>query len=385
MKIGIIDAELITKQRHRFPNLCSMKISAYHKSRGDDVVLLMSYSNLEDFDKIYISKVFSDTVVPEDVLTQPNVLYGGTGFFYDNAEPLPPEIEHIMPDYHLYDDWVYQQIARGIKKSNFIYFTEYSIGFLTRGCFRKCPFCVNRRFDRPYIASSLEEFVDNSRPKICFLDDNFFAFPRWKELINQVSKLQKRFQFKQGLDERLLDKDKILEIATWPYDKEMIFAFDNIEDKDLIVSKLKMIAELVPNWKRNKKFYVLCGYDKNNVYDMTFWEQDIKNLFERIDILAAYNCKPYVMRYKAVYASRYKGFYSVVASWCNQPNIFKTFSFREFAQCRGMCKNGYKIYKRDTASYLNNIGIKGSTWLYMEEVEKQLPNISQLYFDKHYN
>lgn len=91
MKIGIIDAEIIGKTKHRFPNLCCMKISTYHKSVGDNVVLLHSYEGLENFDKVYISKVFTKTDVPSEVLEMKTVEYGGTGFFYDNSPPLPPE------------------------------------------------------------------------------------------------------------------------------------------------------------------------------------------------------------------------------------------------------------------------------------------------------
>ena len=92
MRIGIIDAEIIGKSRHRFPNLCSMKLSYYHKSIGDDVELLLSYDNLDQYDKVYISKVFTWTKVPEEVLTMENVEYGGTVFYYDKAPKLPYEI-----------------------------------------------------------------------------------------------------------------------------------------------------------------------------------------------------------------------------------------------------------------------------------------------------
>lgn len=77
MKIAIIDAEIIGKSKHRFPNLCSMKLSAYHKSIGDEVSLVLSYEGLEAYDKVYISKVFTKTPVPEEVLSMPNVEYGG--------------------------------------------------------------------------------------------------------------------------------------------------------------------------------------------------------------------------------------------------------------------------------------------------------------------
>jgi hypothetical protein len=42
LKIGIIDADLISRKKHRFPNLACMKISAYHKILGHDVFLLLS-------------------------------------------------------------------------------------------------------------------------------------------------------------------------------------------------------------------------------------------------------------------------------------------------------------------------------------------------------
>ena len=31
MRIGIIDADLMGRKQHRFPNLCCMKISGYYK------------------------------------------------------------------------------------------------------------------------------------------------------------------------------------------------------------------------------------------------------------------------------------------------------------------------------------------------------------------
>lgn len=107
--IAIIDADIVGKKKHRFPNLCCMKISAYHKQKGDTVILKTDYDGLEVFDKVYISKVFTDTEVPgekedksqkncetisewyadNEFLKQPNIEYGGTGFFYDKAPPLP--------------------------------------------------------------------------------------------------------------------------------------------------------------------------------------------------------------------------------------------------------------------------------------------------------
>ena len=87
MQIAIIDADLIYKKKHRFPNLASMKISNYHKLQGDNVKLLLNYNNLEQYDKVYISKVFTDTKIPDEILTFKNVVYGDTGFYYDKSPP----------------------------------------------------------------------------------------------------------------------------------------------------------------------------------------------------------------------------------------------------------------------------------------------------------
>ena len=53
-----------------------------------------------------------------------------------------------MPDYHLYDDFVNDQLSNGGKRIDFKYYLDYSIGFMTRGCFRQCPFCVNKNYKR---------------------------------------------------------------------------------------------------------------------------------------------------------------------------------------------------------------------------------------------
>lgn len=64
LKIGIVDADLIGRKKHRFPNLACEKISGYWKGQGAEVHLLLDYLFSEDFDHIYISKVFTDTEVP---------------------------------------------------------------------------------------------------------------------------------------------------------------------------------------------------------------------------------------------------------------------------------------------------------------------------------
>ena len=113
LKVAIIDADFVGKKKHRFPNLVSMKLSGYYKELGNDVELKLDYEDLWLYDKVFISKVFTDTPIDENILQLPNVEYGGTGFFYDKAPKLPYEVEHHMPDYHLYDEWVQQRLDEG--------------------------------------------------------------------------------------------------------------------------------------------------------------------------------------------------------------------------------------------------------------------------------
>jgi len=346
MNIGIIDADLIARKKHRFPNLALMKISGWHKELGDAVTLLTEWGRQDEYDKIYLSKVFTDTEVPEEVLTLPNLSYGGTGFYFDKAPNLPDEIEHHMPDYNLYNNWIDGEIVNAneiaIKQGKtfdkkkfmvqFKEYTNYSIGFLTRGCFRKCAFCVNQKYDHVFKHSPLEEFYDPSRKKICLLDDNFLGYSGWEDALLSLKETNKPFKFKQGLDARILTEKKCELLFSSKYDDHFTFAFDNIADYGLIENKLQMIRKYT-----NKvcKFYVFCGFDRSNKWDDEFWYQDIIDVFIRVELLMKYKCVPYIMRFNRYVESPYKCMYINLARWCNQPSMFKKKSYEEFCAMQG--------------------------------------------------
>ena len=386
MKVGIIDADLIGRSKHRFPNLVCEKISGYWKSQTAEVHLLMDYYWTEDFDRIYISKAFTDTPVPQFVENLKNgdpdgkIFVGGTGFFFDKAPNLPGEIEHHAPDYHLYDEWIYGEVERARKeaeangkefhKSRFMVqfkeYTEYSIGFVTRGCFRKCKFCVNQKFDHVFCHSPLDEFLDKSRKKICLLDDNFLGCKEWREILQQIINTGKPFKFKQGLDERLLTDEKCEILFNANYDGDFTFAFDNIEDYEIIHKKLRLIRKY--NANKSVKFYVLVGFISTD-------EHDIENAFRRIELLLHYRCLPYIMRYMDKNntpwkKSKYRSLYITLARWCNQPSIIKKMSFREF------CEANQALHKTK-GSYCSSMKS-------MMEFEKEFPNIAKRYFDIHF-
>lgn len=81
MRIGIIDADLLYRKRHRFPNLACMKLSAYWKEQGFETELLLDYSQAGEYDRLYVSKVFTDTFVPEHILTRETTVLEGLDFF----------------------------------------------------------------------------------------------------------------------------------------------------------------------------------------------------------------------------------------------------------------------------------------------------------------
>lgn len=390
MKICIIDADLIGRKKHRFPNLVCEKISAYWKEKGAEVTLKLNYNSLDSFDEVYISKVFTDTIVPSwieegvdmdavKVNLPSNIHVGGTGFFFAKAPNLPYEIEHHMPDYHLYDEWIFNEVKKAEEKAvkekkefnksafmvQFKEYLEYSIGFMTRGCFRKCEFCVNKKYNHVFVHSLLEEFYDESRKKICLLDDNFFGCPHWKELLQQLIDTGKPFKFKQGLDERLLTQEKADMIFNSKYDGDYTFAFDNIADYDLIHKKLQMIRNSTLNNKHSIKFYVLVGFESTD-------HIDIENCFKRIELLFMYQCLPYVMRYQNKNVSpwkksKYRSLYVTIARWTNQPSIVKKMSFRQF------CEANQNLHKTE--------GTLCSAMKSMKEFEEEYPDIAQKYFD----
>lgn len=327
MKIGIIDADLLGRKKHRFPNLASMKISGYYKQLGHKVELLESYKQVENYDKVYISKVFTDTPVPNEILEDVNVEYGGTGFYFDKAPNLPEEIEHSYPDYHLYDNFVNKQLKAGVKKSELKEYTDYSIGFLTRGCFRKCGFCVNQKYDKVTSASPLHEFYNSERKKICLLDDNFLGYGNWKPLLQDLIDTGKPFKFKQGLDARVLTAEKCELLFNAKYDSDITFAFDDIADYTVIEEKLKLIRKYTA---KQCIFYVLCGFDKTGKYSKEFWLQDIIDTFERIQLIGSYGCLPYLMRFIKYSDSPYRGLYITIARWLNQFSYFKKESLYEY-------------------------------------------------------
>lgn len=386
LHIGLIDADLMYGGT-RHPNLALLKIAGYLRDNGFErngyvTGAQLSYELitaehpsldwLDAYDRVYMSRVFSFTILEELELYQlaccndafdKKFRIGGTGTYamlsveegfseerckdMERLEKDDPFLalltdsktgEHginmrtQMPDYHLYDDLVNGMIAAGKTATYYKDYREYSIGFLTRGCFRKCPFCVNKLEKSAMQYSKLEDFVDQTRPYIYLWDDNFLASPKWKELLLELRATGRPFQFRQGLDERLLAQNPKGEemaelLATSRYHGDFIFAFDNWYDRDIIEDALNIWKHYCP--KKETKFYLFCGFHQAKDKPKLF-QQDIAQIFMRIKVLMKYGCLGYIMRHEDYKQAPIENIYVQIARWCNQPGFYRNMSFWDF-------------------------------------------------------
>lgn len=188
MLIGLHDSD-----KTGFPNLALMKLSAHHKAAGDTVEWWLP---IVQYDRVYSSKVF--TFTPEETALPDCTVKGGTG--YGILDKLPPDVEEMFPDYSIYPD------------------VDYAIGYLTRGCIRKCPWCiVPRKEGYIHAASTWREIKRPDSKKILFLDNNVLACSHGIAQIEDMIGQDVRIDFNQGLDARLIDSDiaAILSKVKW--------------------------------------------------------------------------------------------------------------------------------------------------------------------------
>lgn len=281
MKIGLIDVD-----SHNFPNLALMKLSAYHKGRGDSVFW---WNGFEQYDRVYKSRVFTD-LYSEDIdycINADEVIKGGTG--YDLQNKLPDEIEHYYPDYELYN----------IKDKAF--------GFLTRGCPRSCPFCiVSEKEGNTHTVADLSEFWRGQK-EIILMDSNITASKDCERLFEDLIKSRALINFEGGLDVRLLT-DKGAEQLNRMRTSMIHFAWDNYEFRTY--EKLKRIRPLLKKRDRLIRVYVLTNYNTTHAQDL-----------ERVYKLRELGYDPFVMVYNK---STAPDITKKLQRWCNNKFVFRS-------------------------------------------------------------
>lgn len=302
MKIGI------WTDCHNFPSLPAMKLSAYHKSLGDEVELFFRFNH---YDLVYASKVFSFT---EDIDEYPvyadEIRKGGSGYcitvengkeVFDESKnvPLPKEIEHIYPDYSLYPEY------------------KYATGFLTRGCPRGCDFCIVARKEgkRSVQVADLTEFWRGQK-EIKLLDPNLIACKDHERLLQQLADSKATIDFTQGIDIRLLTADNI-KLLNQVKAKNLHFAWDNPHDD---LEKYFVRYSELGKIKDHRRLIVYCLTNFNSTF-----EEDLY----RIETLRRLGYDPYVMIYQKETAPENV---KRLQRWCNNRIIFKSCEFEDYNQ-----------------------------------------------------
>ena len=368
-KVGLVDADLLDNGT-RHPNLALLKIAGFLYDNNISFELIIDPdADISQYSHIFMSRVFTFTKEPPLYVNaskseKRKFHLGGTGYYaneksvskfrelreedmnrLENDDFLNKLIcKHSgkaginmatqMPYYHLYDEYIQKKVDEGFKRDKYKDYLYYSIGFLTRKCYRHCPFCVNKLEDGVVPYSKLEWFYDKTRPHVYFWDDNFLAAPYevWKPQLQYLIDHKISFQFRQGLDERQLAEsphgEEMAEmLGKSRYHGDFIFAFDNWKDRDLIERALKIWKRHNP--KKGTKFYLFTGF-MQSPENLDKFYRDIWELFQRIKILMSYGCVGYVMRHEDYHKAPIENIYVQIARWCNQQAFYKKQSFWEF-------------------------------------------------------
>lgn len=224
------------------PNLALMHISTWKKAQGYEVGW-----NIAEPTEVWASVVFDWNRHKVDGLRWmhpgADIHIGGSG--YDLNAKLPDEVDRMMPDYSLYPE------------------CDYSLGFTTRGCIRRCPFCVVPiKEGRFRVHQHPREFYNPAFKKMVLLDNNILADRSWfLDVVDWVNAHNLKLDVNQGMDLRLVDDELAEAIASYRTFRPYRFAFDNIAYEEGVVRGLHLLDRAGVNHRNNTEIYVYCDGD----------------------------------------------------------------------------------------------------------------------------
>lgn len=296
MRIGLIDVD-----GHNFPNLALMRISAYHKARGD--IVEWWWSDFVHYDIVYMSKIFSDAYSPDvpAPINADKVVKGGTGyaihlqdgkevFNKEEDKDLPAGIEKMFPDYSIYPQF------------------PYAVSMTSRGCPRGCAFChvAAKEGRRSIKVANVSDFWCG-QDEIKVLDPNITACRDKRDLMQQYVDTKAKIDFTQGLDIRLLNHRDIEDLNKMRIGT-LHFAWDNPQDD--LKSKFQDFAK---GFRRKTNI--------GTVYCLTNFNSTLSQDLYRIYTLRYLGYDPFVMVYNKPAAPKE---IRRLQRWCNNKIIFKS-------------------------------------------------------------
>lgn len=288
MKIGLVDVD-----GHNFPNLALMKISAWHKAQGDTVVW---WNGFEEYDRVYMSKVFTFTPDMEIPIRAREIIKGGTG--YRNYGKLPDEIDKSFPDYSIYPE------------------IDYAVGFLTRGCIRKCPWCVVPKKEGNIAAYSTWQKIKRSDSnKIVFMDNNVLSCEHGRGQIRDMAGKPIRIDFNQGLDARLIDAAVAKELAALSWIRFLRVSCDT--------------AAMLPVVARAKDALLKAGMPKSRLFCYALI-QDVSESLERIKELDSMGFTVFAQAYRDFESGAISREAQRLERWCNMKAVMKSCDFENY-------------------------------------------------------
>ena len=291
-----------------YPNLALMKISRYHRLKGDTVEW---YNPLDHYDKVYSAKVFSFTPDYGYYINADSVEFGGTG--YDLEKKLPRDIDLIQPDYS-----IYPQID-----------SKTAYGFITRGCPNRCKWCVVPNKEgkiSPYM--DVEEIAIDGRNNLILMDNNVLASDYGITQIEKIVNRKYRVDFNQGLDARLVTPEIAHLLSKVEWIKRIRFGCDTtgqIDDCERAISLLEKNG-----FKGEFFFYCILLDDFEESFSrVNHWKKRGGRFYP--------HCQPYrdVNNHNQVIPQWQKD----LASWADKKWIFRTCEFKDFEPRKGFkCK-----------------------------------------------
>ncbi len=288
MKIGLIDVD------SKIPNLALMKISAWYKQHGEQVEWFKPLFEAE-YDLIYASQIFTNS---KPKYLPKRAIGGGSGI--NLQKKLDPAIEHIYPDYTLYN-------------------IDYAMGFLTRGCINQCPFCIETKKEGPLHKNALlEEFWLNQK-KIMLLDNALTDYIDAESELCRIRDLGLRLNLTQGFNVRTLTPAVARALAgvrLWDKDSQWHFAWDFPTDEKQVLNGIQILQTAgIPTWRM--MCYILVGFNTSPKEDLY-----------RIQTLEKIGVDTFVIRFKRT------PYTNALAKWCNRKPLMKSCSFKKYAQTR---------------------------------------------------